>query len=190
MEEILASIRKIISEDQPEAAPAAKPAPAAAPPAAPMAAVVEEEILTLTEEVKEEAPPAAEPPPPPSRAFEDDVAFAAVEEPAPEADEDLISESTRDKVERVFDTLEEEEAPAPAPMPMPAPSGSGVEAVFTRAVKEAFAPTLQNWVGGHQAEIMDQLKPLIRAWMDEHLPPLIEAAVKKEISRAARSRKR
>jgi cell pole-organizing protein PopZ len=32
---------------------------------------------------------------------------------------------------------------------------------------------------------MDQLRPLIRAWMDEHLPPLIEAAVIKEITRAA-----
>jgi cell pole-organizing protein PopZ len=32
---------------------------------------------------------------------------------------------------------------------------------------------------------MDNLKPLIRAWMNEHLPALIEAAVVKEIARSA-----
>ncbi|HTA17387.1 MAG TPA: DUF2497 domain-containing protein, partial [bacterium] len=64
MEEILASIRKIISEDNPpEAAPAA-PKPAAAPAPAPEPVPQPEmEVLELTQEVAE--PPAPEPVPEP-----------------------------------------------------------------------------------------------------------------------------
>jgi cell pole-organizing protein PopZ len=84
MEEILASIRRIIAEDGEE-----KPAEAeAAPPAA------DEEVLELTEVVQEEPPPAletvdeAEPEPPPVRAAA--AAFA----PRANADEDdrLVSQ--------------------------------------------------------------------------------------------------
>jgi len=49
MEEILASIRKIISEDTPAEAPAAQNA-------APVAAAAEPDVLELTQEIKE--PPA------------------------------------------------------------------------------------------------------------------------------------
>src|SRR5258708_5808869 len=67
MEEILASIRKIISEDAPEGgAPVEAPAPAAPVPVAAAPAVpapapqpVYEDVLELTQEV--EAPPAPEP---------------------------------------------------------------------------------------------------------------------------------
>jgi len=53
MEEILASIRKIISEDTPEAAaPAPEAAPAApAVPAAPAPLPVHDDVLELTQEV-------------------------------------------------------------------------------------------------------------------------------------------
>ena len=37
---------------------------------------------------------------------------------------------------------------------------------------------------------MDHLKPLIRDWMDDNLPQLIEAVVIKEIGRAAAERPR
>jgi hypothetical protein len=72
MEEILASIRKIISEDQPEGAKPApaspptslravpsEPAPAASPATA--AASSDSDVLDLTEEVTEEAPTASPP---------------------------------------------------------------------------------------------------------------------------------
>jgi len=69
-------------------------------------------------------------------------------------------------------------------------SGNSVEAVFQRAILQAFEPTLQQWVDSHQSDILNGLKPAIREWMDQNLPPLIEAAVQKEISRAVRSRRR
>ena len=82
MEEILASIRKIISEDAPEGgapvAEAAAPPPPSPPPppsAAPTPAPVEDDILELTQEV-EMAAPAPIPAPIPSPA--EDIVFENV----------------------------------------------------------------------------------------------------------------
>jgi cell pole-organizing protein PopZ len=196
MEEILASIRKIISEDQPDGAkPTAEPTPvrAAAAEAQPH---VESEILELTEEVEEveeeavtEAPPAETPAP-----IDDDIAFENVEaepkaEPAMDTD-DLISDTARSAVDRAFAKLDAATAPKAKPKPQPQVSTGTLDALFTKAVQDAFAPTLQDWVDNHHAEIMDSLKPVIRDWMDANLPNLIEAAVTKEISRAAAERPR
>ena len=195
MEEILASIRKIISEDQ-QAAPA-KPAPAkplAAPPKPPepvaaVPAAPELDILELTEEVKDDQPAAAVQAvqPEPAPIAQNDVAFETIEEPPqgePAMDNDLISDSTRHAVGRAFANLNGESSDL-------APKGGSLEAIFTRAIQDAFQPVLQEWVDANSTEVMENLKPLIRAWMDENLPPLIEAAVVKEIARSAdRARKR
>ena len=191
MEEILASIRKIISEDQTEGAkPAAESIPvrAAAAQAQPL---VESDVLELTEEVQEEVIelPAEEEI---SSPIENDIAFENIEaepqaepkaEPAMDTD-DLISDTARTAVGRAFAKLDRE-----PPKQQSAPAGT-LDALFTKAVQDAFVPTLQEWVDSHHAEILDSLKPVIRDWMDAHLPPLIEAAVTKEISRAAAERPR
>ena len=190
MEEILASIRKIISEDQPAPdKPKEEPKPSAAA-AAPMPSAVEAEpeILELTDEVPDDEPEA----PAPESIAEGDVVFEAIddlpesqEEPAMD-DDDLISSSTRHAVERVFDGLDTKETPSPSF----APAGGSVEAVFVRALQDAFQPTLQGWVGDHTTDIMDHLKPLIRQWMDENLPSIIESAVQREVARAVKARRR
>jgi uncharacterized protein len=188
MEEILASIRKIISEDQPDGAkPAPEPTPvrAAAAEAQPQ---VESDVLELTEEVAEEevieAPTAEKQPP-----IENDIAFENIEaepktQPAMDTD-DLISDSARRAVGRAFAKLDVEQPRHPPP-----DSGGTLDGLFTKAVQNAFSPTLQEWVDSHHAEIMDNLKPVIRDWMDANLPNLIEAAVTREISRAAAERPR
>ena len=188
MEEILASIRKIISEDQPDGAkPAAEPTPvrAAAAEAQPH---VETDVLELTEEVPEEEvieEQVADLQPP----IDNDIAFENIEaepkaQPAMDTD-DLISDSARSAVGRAFAKLDVE---APR-QPPPAPGGT-LDGLFTKAVQDAFSPTLQEWVDSHHAEIMDSLKPVIRDWMDANLPNLIETAVTREISRAAAERPR
>ena len=199
MEEILASIRKIISEDQPEQDKAKSEADAQdAPPA------FEAEVFELTEEITDDGsvtPVAAAPSPaaskiPSSRAFENDVAFENIDEP-PESQavsaalddddaDDLISDSARSAVGRVFETLDE----SPSRRPMSRAGGDSVEAVFQRAIQESFEPTLQKWVDSNSSEIIQALKPIIREWMDDNLPPLIEAAVQKEIARAVKIRRR
>jgi hypothetical protein len=148
------------------------------------------DVLELTEEVSEPAP---EPAPP----IENDIAFESVEaeaeaEPKVEAPmDDLISDSTRSAMDRAFAHLDRggKELAAPAS----AAGGGTLDALFVRAIQDAFTPTLLEWVDGNHAAILDEMKPLIRDWMDENLPSLIEAAVTKEIARAAaaaRPRKR
>ena len=202
MEEILASIRKIISEDQPETA---KAGAGASDQSQESGAASEPDVLDLTDEIGEDGSVRPVTPQasssssnvPPSRQYEQDVHFENIDEPpetqtASEAQmepDDLISDSTRSAVGRVFDSIDDEE-PAPTRSAAPSVSGNSVEAVFQRAVLQAFEPTLQQWVDGHQSDILNGLKPIIRQWMDENLPPLIEAAVQKEISRAVRARRR
>ena len=193
MEEILASIRKIISEDQPAEAskPAARPTVVKAPPApaAPVSARAapagDLDVLDLTDEIPDEEP--AEMPKPlavaPAPALENDVIFQAIE-PSPKVkeapmDDDLISEPTRHAMGQAFANLNGQSPPQVTL------KGGSVESVFAEAVQQAFRPVLKEWLDEHSSDVMDQLRPLIRAWMDEHLPPLIEAAVVKEIVRAA-----
>jgi len=206
MEEILASIRKIISEDSTEA-PAAPVAPAAAsaPPAAvePAPAEPEIDVLELTQELPEEpappppARPAASAPPPPKT--DNDVVFQTVEEPVPApapaaVDDDIFSPKTRKAMDDTFSNIPEVEAePEPAPKPAAAPTratvpGSTVEAVFERAVTNAVDPLLHEWMDENKADLLTAVKPLIREWMDEHFPALLEGAVRNEVERVVKAR--
>ena len=193
MEEILASIRKIISEDQPEAAKAAPqgptlravPADSGPAPASNAAPAGDMDVLELTEELPEETPTPSAPKPAPAPALHDDIAFETIEaapsaeEPKEVEPEDLISNTTRSMVSRAFANADK------PPVQYSAPPLGTLDSIFTQAVQNAFQPTLKDWVNGHHAEIMESLKPLIRAWMDEHLPPLIEAVLARELGRAA-----
>jgi cell pole-organizing protein PopZ len=146
----------------------------------------EADVLELTDEVHDEQPepPAVAPEPP----LEDDIAFENIEaEPQSQPVDDLISDSTRGAVGRVLAGLGlESDRPAPAANY----SGNTLEALFLRAIHDAFTPTLQEWVDTHHTEILDGLKPVIREWMDDNLPSLIEATVAKEIRAAAPPRNR
>lgn len=200
MEEILASIRKIISEDSNEGQPAEAPKPAVAP--APAAAVVESDVLELTQEVEEPAqkpapqadmarpaPVAAAPHP-----GNDDVEFRTIEEPAPasEAHSDIFSDRTRKAVDDAFAKLEpeREESRSMPTGPMPSIDGATVEAVFERAVRDSFGPVMKDYLHTNTDEIIARMKPLIREWMDEHFPALLEGAVRNEVERAVKARGR
>src|SRR5689334_2041494 len=130
MEEILASIRKIISEDQPDAAkPAAQPIQVRAAAAQTSAVAAESDVLELTEEVHEEV--ALPPQPDIESPLENDIAFENIEsEPKakPDMDQDeLISDSARSAVGRAFAKLEME-PPKPSPPPV---AGGALDALFT-----------------------------------------------------------
>jgi len=197
MEEILASIRKIISEDSPEAAsaPAAEVKPAPAAPSAP--AYAEADVLELTQEVHEEAPmPAPTPEPAFTAPPEDDVVFETIEEPAAMNEapatvhEGFFSDKTRKAVEDTFANIEPagEATPRHAAAPVAPVDGLAVEAVFERAVREAFDPVVGKWLAGNTDAIVERMKPLIREWMDEHFPALLEGAVRDEVARVAKAR--
>ncbi len=203
MEEILASIRKIISEDSTEA-PAAAPEAAAPPPPAPaMKAVEDDDVLDLTEEAHVAPPapapvaaPAVQAAPAPKE--DDEIVFQSIEEtPAPAAQaarpSEIFSDKTRKAIDDTFAKLDEVEEPAPRPMPKFTPSsrtidGNSVEAVFERAVRDAVGPHIDAWMGGQKDELIVSMKPLIRDWMDEHFPALLEGAVREEVTRVLKAR--
>lgn len=215
MEEILASIRKIISEDATEGEPAAATAtpaaaaevarePAAVPEPAPAIAAAPageaEDVLELTDEVYEEVAPA----PVPAAEKPDDIVFESIEEPtvsepqaaapepAPSEPSDIFSDKTRKALDDVFASIEPEEEefrPAPA-APLPVLDGASVEAVFDRAVRETFEPVLRKWLGDEAEAIVERMKPVIREWLDRNFPPMLEEAVRNEVARVAKSRRR
>jgi uncharacterized protein len=203
MEEILASIRKIISEDSTEAPPAAAPEPPPPPAPVPVAAA-EADILDLTQEIEEVPMPAPEPvrssapQPAPAAAplLENDVVFEPIDEPAPAPEaplhsgEGIFTDKTRKALDDTFAAIQDEPEEtqryaASAALPV---EGLSVEAVFERAVRESFEPVVNQWLGGNADAIVERMKPLIREWMDEHFPALLEGAVRDEVARVARAR--
>lgn len=172
MEEILASIRRIIADDQ-EGARATAPRPTVVPP--------------------------PEPPEP------DDVLDLADLEPPPSARLDLEREdvSFRDADGQAdFEALPEEpEDPVPAfapepppPPPPPRPVARQPEALLSSAARASAAGAFQKLsatvLNTHPRTledlVEDMLRPMLKSWLDENLPPLVERLVRAEIERLSR----
>jgi cell pole-organizing protein PopZ len=140
MEEILASIRRIISEE--EQSPAAEP------------------VLDLTQ--------MDEPTPQEKAAPEDDIVFEAVEEPAP----------------------------APAPAYAPAHVAPEADAILSPPTATAAAGALARLAGTLriadtpnqtiEGVVRELLKPMLKDWLDQNLPAIVEARVEAELERIAR----
>ncbi|MEI9964008.1 MAG: DUF2497 domain-containing protein [Caulobacteraceae bacterium] len=185
MEEILASIRRIISEDDaPAAAAPAAPTPAPAP-----APVVEPEperlvaaeppsladdddgVLELTDRVE----PAPAPAPPP--------------EPEPRADLDFRL-PPREPEPRPAPSFREEAPVWPARSDEPLVSGSAAEQASTAFSQ--LARSLAMPQGGRSLEdvVQELLRPLLKEWLDAHLADIVQAKVEAEVERIARGRVR
>ena len=78
-------------------------------------------------------------------------------------------------------------APRP-PAPLAPIDGSTVENVFERAVRESFEPVLEKYLSDNSGAVIERMKPLIREWMDEHFPALLEGAVRSGIERVVKAR--
>ncbi len=179
MEEILASIRRIISEDDaPADAAAPEPEAAAAPEPAPAPAAEEDddkdEVLDLVDPIQ---PPVethgdldvftSPAPAPPPMAAEPEPAYEP--EPAP-----------------VF-------TPAPAPHLAPAEPEALISAGAAGAAASAFGSltaAIAMPKDGRSLEDVTRelLRPLLKAWLDENLPRIVEAKVEEEVARIARLR--
>lgn len=243
MEEILASIRRIIADDEakPPPAEAAKPAPAPAAPPKPQAMndIPPSKVAPAKPAAEKPAPPpAAKPAPPPAPSApaadasnnQDDIdallagldaATPAPEirapEPEPEPEPDVLEltdEMAMDpeptpappppSFRRVEprDDLEFAEAPPPRATPAPpyAPADfdapplppqqpilaqstvSAVESAFNslaHTVLSSNARTLEDLV-------KEMLRPMLKSWLDDNLPGLVERIVKAEIERVSR----
>ncbi len=95
-------------------------------------------------------------------------------------------------MDSAFDNIPEEPAePVPAPRsaaPLAPVDGASVENVFERAVRESFEPVIQKYLADNSGAVIERMKPLIREWMDEHFPALLEGAVRAEVERVVKAR--
>lgn len=182
MEEILASIRRIISDDE------AKPAEAEAdvPTPAPVPASIDDDVLDLGTEAAFVAPPAVEPPPAPTAPAEAeaeaDIDFRDTEEPEPPAPVATMAP--------VEPTPPPFAAPPPEPAPRPVDMASLLSDQASSAVTSAFGQ-LANTVLSSNARtledlVKDMLKPMLKTWLDDNLPLMVERLVRAEIERVAR----
>ncbi|MFT8242651.1 DUF2497 domain-containing protein [Roseomonas sp. BN140053] len=147
MEDILASIRRILNEDEavpvgPEGAAPAAPA-AAAPPGPPPAQPAEEPPLDLTEAMMVPAPepPPAPPPPPPVVGEEGLIGSVAA-----------------------------------------AATAAALGHLARTVAAERGSPVHR---GGPSIEdvVREELRPMLKEWLDAHLPGLVERLVRAEIER-------
>ncbi|HXS40604.1 MAG TPA: DUF2497 domain-containing protein [Stellaceae bacterium] len=171
MEEILASIRRIISEDgDPAAATAQAPAPQPA-------AAGADDVLVLTEEVEDEpaephldVPPSAPEQAAPPQAAEEPRVKLAEPEPEPAAPaaaaqfgRRLISEGAANASLAALSELVNRTQRDPAIESLPMGQSNRTLEDLTREL----------------------LRPMLKAWLDENLPPLVERIVREEIGRLA-----
>ena len=222
MEEILASIRRIIADDEAKPAAAEKPAsPSAAAKPAVMKDIPPSAIAPAPKPVA--APKPAPPPPPPapepaaSNNQDDiDAMLASLDAATPEADIRPAQPEAD-----VFELTDEMALPDPAP---PAASFNKIEPQddieFTEAKAsrrqpayeppfESAAParpilshstvsavesafnSLANTVLSNNARtledlVKEMLRPMLKSWLDDNLPGLVERIVKAEIERVSR----
>lgn len=169
MEDILASIKRIISDDQPPPQPTAPPpvrpeTPPAAPrsvgaplPGWPRSQSPPESILELTDRVPSRVPyRTAETPPPPRPA------------PAPVPEPAAPVQRAVDRLRQAEAEMAQPGAPRPVPRdlmprtPTPRPTGGDI--------------TLD-------ALVRDALQPLLTDWIERNLPDMVERLVQAEIRR-------
>ena len=178
MEEILASIRRIISEDEPAAegegdgAEEAAPAAAAAPPA-------ELEPLGDLDIPDVELP---------SLAMEEDVLELTdrLDDPLdqPEAlsmsDLEVVAPQARSDIDFDLPPLGDDEHLVGDPAAYS--SAAAFEALERNILMPAEGRTLEDVV-------RELLRPMMKAWLDEYLPGIVEAQVAAEVERIGRLRR-
>jgi len=188
MEEILASIRRIISEDD-SAAPAADASPMAEPDFG-------DEVLELNEPVME-MPETVSP----------DFDFDAlpVEDEPEVALEEIIVEDRWEEPEPVAPPPPAPVAAAPvaAPVYAPAPEAAPTQFPFDQGLvsnpiadktSTVFAKLAPNttlpgmFISGNTVEAMvgELIKPMLKDWLDANLPRIVEEKVEAEVARIAR----
>jgi len=231
MEEILASIRRIIADDEAKPAEkpaAAAPAPAAPPPAKPAMKDIPPSAIPAAQAKAPPAPPPkpAAPPPPaaPANNSQDDIDAMLAG-----LDEDTAAEDVRPPQPdgEVFELTDEMALPDPPPAPAPPPAASfskidpqddlefteakaaqrppaadplrlemPMPPILSRttvnAVESAFN-TLAHTVLSNNARtledlVKEMLRPMLKSWLDDNLPGLVERIVKAEIERVSRGR--
>ena len=212
MEEILASIRRIIADDETAKPAAAKPAP---PPAAPASRPV---AMPPRNPIPASPPPAPQPSAMqqhdvdailagndvrPGGAAPDDDVLDLTEQMAATGEGETPSFQTIDGQGDVFfaDAPAQPDPPSrmaeQPPRPQPAPQSSIpdrtiMSSATSAAVDSAFNALAQTVLVQNARTLEDlvreMLQPLLKSWLDDNLPGMVERIVKAEIERVSRWR--
>jgi hypothetical protein len=240
MEEILASIRRIIADDEAKPPAAEKPAtpspPAEAKPEKPAAApaakapvmkdIPPSTIPAAQAAAKVVAPPPVKPAPAPAPApaasnSQDDIdamlagldeatSEAEIRPPLPDGevfeltDEMAVPDPPKaafHKIEPDDDLVFTEAAaaravrrqPAFEPPPLESPAPQQILSRSTVSAVESAFNALANTVLSNNARtledlVKEMLRPMLKSWLDDNLPGLVERIVKAEIERVSRGR--
>jgi cell pole-organizing protein PopZ len=235
MEEILASIRRIIADDEAKPATSEKAPPPSPPPASPPPAAAAAPAKPEKRAPAPAAPPppkAVAPTPPPAKPApaatnsQDDIdallngldeATTAEEirpaapEPEPEPELDVLELTDEmaleeppappsfKKVEPPDDLEFAEVAPRAVmrePVFDPSPSAMDSPPILSRstvsAVESAFNSLAHTVLSNNARTLEDlvkeMLRPMLKSWLDDNLPGLVERIVKAEIERVSRGR--
>jgi uncharacterized protein len=198
MEEILASIRRIIADD--DANKTAKPAapapvistrPALPPtPPPPAAANTQDEIDAMLAKFDVRSAEAPAPEPAPS-----DVLDLTEEMAAPAAS----SQAAFRTIDASSDVVFTDRPPDPAPRIVEEPRRAGappdaalISASTVAAVDSAFNALAHTVIGQNARTLEDlvkeMLRPLLKSWLDDNLPGVVDRIVRAEIERVSRGR--
>ncbi|MGL4290602.1 MAG: PopZ family protein [Phreatobacter sp.] len=217
MEEILASIRRIIADDEPpKPAPpkvAAVPPPAPPPPApkaeeAPKSQDDIDALLAGFDAMEEAEPePAPPPPPPPAPPPAPPAPPPVAVKPVKVAEPDILELSKDDAVVEAVgmikpisrradvEFMEMAEPPRPAPSfgaPVAAlPASDPLLSSQAHAAVGAAFGSLANTILSNNSRtiedlVKDMLRPMLKNWLDDNLPQLVERLVRAEIERVSR----
>ena len=218
MEEILASIRRIIADDEAKPAAAEKPAsPTAAAKPAVMKDIPPSAIAPAPKPVPPPPPPPAPEPAASNNQDDIDAMLASLDAATPEADI-RPAQPEADVFELTDEMALPEPAPAPAatfskvepqddiefteakasrrqpayeaPFESAAPARPILSHSTVSAVESAFN-SLANTVLSNNARtledlVKEMLRPMLKSWLDDNLPGLVERIVKAEIERVSR----
>lgn len=189
MEEILASIRRIISDED----GAARPAP-------PKLSVVDsqprEAVDPMTAQQSVSLPAA----PPPEPADAEDGVFQLSEAQAAPVDDDEDDVSFAEPTPPPPPRMAAAEPPRPAPAPEPPPRMAAEEAgrhllsqrsddAVHTAFNQLAATFLSNQARTLEDLVKEMMRPMLKTWLDDNLPPLVERLVRDEIERVSRGRR-
>ncbi|WP_056481211.1 DUF2497 domain-containing protein [Methylobacterium sp. Leaf117] len=189
MEEILASIRRIIADDQNAKAEVSPPQPSVLQPE-------NDDVLDLAEVAKPVRRPA--PIEEPEIAFrKEPIEDGQIDFDAISFDDDEPEPEPLPPIRAAAPVEPPRAAPQPAvrepdPEPVPTPTERLTSAVTDASVAQAFH-MLSHTVMSSQARtfedlVQDMLRPMLKGWLDENLPGMVERLVRAEIERVARGR--
>ena len=216
MEEILASIRRIISDDDQESGAAAAAAGADGEDEAEVGAAESEmtiaeeegatmagspaeaemevetvqdepEVLELTDEVGEEISEE-------EMSGDEPEAASGEEAETAESEADIVFlEKTEDEMDAEFAEENVKAEPAEEPAPAASLSGHLLSSKADSSVASAFS-SLENFVLSTHSRtledlVQEMLKPMLKEWLDANSPPLVERMVREEIERVSRGRR-